>query len=290
MGLGVVQLRIGLQFPIELPVGGLGLGFVPGLPSVELDPAIVFGVFLPPILYHASLFGRWHDFRANLRPIVGLAIALVTFTTVVVGLVSKALIPELPWAAAFVLGAMVSPPDAVAAPAILHRLNLPPRLVAVIEGESLVNDATALILYRFALAALMTGAFSFGAAVGQFALVAAGGVAVGLVLGWASIRLHQLLSDTLSETMLSLTVPFISYWVAEAVGVSGVLAVVSVGMWRARESPSVISAETRQRTRAMWDAIVFFLNSLIFTVMGPQLPPIAHRLTPFSSPARFPSP
>ena len=284
MTLGVIARRLGIPYPIALTLGGLALGFIPGLPAVRLDPQIVFGVFLPPILYHASLYERWHEFRANLRSISMLAVGLVTFTTVVVAWVTKALVPDLPWAAAFLLGAIVSPPDAVAATAILHRLRLPSRIIAVIEGESLVNDATALILYKFALAAVLTGAFSFTDAVGDFVIVAAGGIAVGLGFGWASVRIHGLLKDTLSETMLSLAVPFVTYGTADSLGVSGVLAVVAVGLWRAMEGPAVLSGETRQRTYAMWDAIVFFLNSLIFTLIGLQLPPIVQQLTAFSWP------
>ncbi len=287
MTLGVFARRIGIPYPIALTLGGLALGFVPGLPAVRLDPQIVFGVFLPPILYHSALFERWHDFRANLRSISMLAVGLVTFTTVVVAGVTKALIPDLPWAAAFLLGAIVSPPDAVATTAILHRLRLPARLIAVIEGESLVNDATAIILYKFALAAVLTGAFSFTDAVGEFVIVAAGGIAAGLAFGWASVRIHKLLKDTLSETMLSLAVPFVTYGTADALGVSGVLAVVAVGLWRSIEGLAVLSAETRQRTYVMWDAIVFFLNSLIFTLIGLQLPPIVQQLTAFSWPLLF---
>ncbi len=284
MTLGVFARRIGIPYPIALTLGGLALGFIPGLPAVRLDPQIVFGVFLPPILYHSALFERWHDFRANLRSISMLAVGLVTFTTVVVACVTKALVPDLPWAAAFLLGAIVSPPDAVATTAILNRLRLPARLIAVIEGESLVNDATAIILYKFALAAVLTGAFSFTDAVGEFVIVAAGGIAIGLAFGWASVRIHKLLEDTLSETMLSLAVPFVTYGVADAIGVSGVLAVVAVGLWRSVEGLSVVSGETRQRTYMMWDAIVFFLNSLIFTLIGLQLPPIVQQLTAFSWP------
>ena len=284
MALGVVARWFGIAYPIGLTVGGLVLGFVPHLPRVELDPAIVFGVFLPPILYHAALYGRWHEFRANITPISILAVALVAFTMVVVAVASKLLVPNLPWAVAFVLGAIVSPPDAVAATAILQRLNLPPRLVAVIEGESLVNDATAIILYKFALAAVLTGAFSIGQAVGEFVVVATGGIVLGLLLGWGSMWINRLLDDTLSETMLSLTIPFISYWIAEALGLSGVLAVVTTGMWRGRQSPMILSAEVRQRARATWDAVVFVLNSLVFVLIGLQLRPIVHNLTAFSWP------
>lgn len=282
MTLGVLARRVGIPYPIALTLGGLALGFMPGLPAVRLNPDIVFAVFLPPILYRAALFEHWHDFRANLRPIGMLAVGLVIFTTVAVACVVKAIIPGVPWAAAFVLGAIVSPPDAVAVTAILHRLRLPPNIIAVIEGESLVNDATAIILYKFALAALLTGAFSAGDAIVGFVSVAAGGTAVGLALGWASVWVHRMLKDTLSETMLSLAVPYVAYGLAEFLGVSGVLAVIAVGLWRAIAGPVVLSAETRQHTFGMWDALVFFLNSLVFTLIGLQLPPIMAGLDGFS--------
>jgi len=286
MALGVVARRVGMAYPIALTLGGLALGFapsvVPALPPVRLDPDIVFVVFLPPILYQAALNMPWHGFRDNLRPIARLALGLVLFTTATVAVMAKYLVPELPWAAAFLLGAIVSPPDAVAAGAILHRLNLPRPLVTVIEGESLVNDATAIVLYKFALAALMTGVFSVRQAVGEFVLVAVGGIAVGLALGWASVWVQRRLGDSLSETLLTMVVPFVTFWAADELGVSGVLAVVSLGLWRAWVGPTVISAEARQRGFALWDAVVFFLNSLIFILIGLQLPPIIQALAPFS--------
>ncbi|HTY67160.1 MAG TPA: Na+/H+ antiporter [Alphaproteobacteria bacterium] len=286
MALGVAARRLGMPYPIALTLGGLALGFapsiLPGLPPVRLDPEIVFIVFLPPILYRAALHMPWHGFRDNWRPIGRLALGLVLFTTAAVAVVAKYLVPSLPWPAAFLLGAIVSPPDAVAATAILHNLNLPRPLVTVIEGESLVNDATALVLYKFALAALMTGVFSARQAVGEFVLVAVGGITVGLALGWVSVWIHRRLHDTLSETLLLMAAPFAAFWAADALGTSGVLAVVSIGLWRAWVSPTVISAETRQRGLALWDAVVFFLNSLIFILIGLQLPPIIQALAPFS--------
>lgn len=282
MALGVIARRLGVPYPIALTLGGVALGFIPGLPPVTLEPEIVFVLFLPPILYRAALNMPWHGFRDNLRPISRLAVSLVVFSTAAVGVTAKFLVPSLPWPAAFLLGAIISPPDAVAATAILHRLNLPQPLVTVIEGESLVNDATALILYKFALAALMTSTFSAYQAFGEFLLVASGGIAVGFALGWFSVWVHRRLDDTLSETLLTMAAPFATFWAADAIGVSGVLAVVTLGLWRAWVSPTVISAETRQRAFALWDAVVFFLNSLIFILIGLQLPPIIHALAPFS--------
>ena len=283
MTLGVLARRIGIPYPIALTLGGLAMSFVPGLPDVRLNPDIVFAVFLPPILYRAALFERWHDFRAHLRPIGMLAVGLVIFTTVAVAVVLHAIVPGVPWAAAFILGAIVSPPDAVAVTAILNRLHLPTRIIAVIEGESLVNDATAIILYKFALVALMTGAFSAGDAALGFVNVAAGGTAIGLAVGWVSIHIHRVLKDTLSETMLSLAVPYATYGLADWLGVSGVLAVIAVGLWRSFAGHTVLSAETRQHTFGMWDVVVFFLNSLVFTLIGLQLPPAMEGLEHYSS-------
>src|SRR5437764_905041 len=159
-GLGLLSRKLPIPHPILLVIGGLLLGFIPGLPRVQLDPDLVFLFFLPPLLYPAALFTSWRDFRTNLRPILLLAVGLVLFTTIAVGFLAHALIPGFPLAAGFVLGAIVSPPDAVAATAIAQRLHVPRRIVTVLEGESLVNDATALVAYRFAVAAVITGAVS----------------------------------------------------------------------------------------------------------------------------------
>jgi len=282
IALGIAARRLRVPYPIALTLGGVALGFVPGLPPVRLDPDIVFVVFLPPILYRTALYMPWHSFSDNLRPIGRLAVGLVIFTTAAVAVVVKLLVPDMPWAAAFLLGAIVSPPDAVAATAILHRLNLPQRLTTVIEGESLLNDGTAIILYKFALAALITGTFSARQAFLEFLLVAGGGVAVGLAVGWASLWVQRQLHDSLLETLLLMTAPFATFWLADELSVSGVFAVVVLGLWRAWVSPTVISAATRQRGLAMWDAVVFLLNSLIFILIGLQLPPIIHALTAFS--------
>ena len=181
--LALLSRKLPIAYPILLVLGGLGLALIPGLPSVKLDPELVFLVFLPPLLYPAAIFMPWRDFRANLRPISFLAFGLVLFTTVSVGFLTHYYIPELPLAAGFVLGAIISPPDAIAAMAITEHVRLPHRIVTILEGESLVNDATALVALRFALAAAATGVFSLGHASLQFVLVCVGGVVVGLVVG-----------------------------------------------------------------------------------------------------------
>src|SRR6185436_16121662 len=199
--LGWVARRANVPYPIALVVGGALLGFLPALPQAEIDPQFLLVAVLPPILYQAALLTSWRDFKANIRPIGMLALGLVIVTTLAVGAALKLLIPDIPWAVAFVLGAIVSPPDVVAATAILSRLNIPRRVVTVLEGESLVNDAAALVLYKFAIAAVLTGSFSLFDASLQFAAVAAGGVVLGILTGLAFIAIHRHLGDILTEVL-----------------------------------------------------------------------------------------
>src|SRR6266853_506070 len=181
-GLALLGRRLPVPLPILLVIGGLVIALIPGLPRVRLDPDLVFIFFLPPLLYPAALFTSWRDFRANLRPISLLAVGLVLFTTVAVGLLAHYFIPDLPLAAGFVLGAIISPPDAIAASAIAEHLSVPRRIITILEGESLVNDATALVAFRFAVAAVVTGSFSVAHAGGQFLIVALGGILIGLAV------------------------------------------------------------------------------------------------------------
>src|SRR6185503_18490562 len=197
--LGWLSRRAGVPYPIALVVGGAVLGFIPGLPQLEFDPQFLLVLVLPPILYQAALLTSWRDFKANLPSIGLLAIGLVIVTTLAVGATLKFLIPDIPWAAAFVLGAIVSPPDAVAATAILSRLNMPRRIVVVLEGESLVNDASGLVLYKLAVAAVLTGTFSVLGASVEFAAVSLGGIAIGVLGGMAFIGLHRLIGDAFTE-------------------------------------------------------------------------------------------
>src|SRR5581483_8911524 len=268
--LGWLARRAGLPYPVALVLGGGILGFVPGLPQLAL--------VLPPILYQAALLTSWRDFSANLRPIGLLAIGLVIATTVAVGAALKVLVPDIPWAAAFVLGAIVSPPDAVAATSILSRLNMPRRIVTVLEGESLVNDASGLVLYKFAVAATLAGGFSLFEASTQFVLIAAGGIALGFLLGWLFVRLHPYLGDPFIEVLVSLSVPYAAYVAAESLQLSGVLAVVAAGLLRGRYSPEIVSARMRILARSVWNILVFLLNSLIFILIGLQLSGIMRRL------------
>lgn len=277
--LGWVARRASVPYPISLVLGGALLGFLPGTPQAEVDPQFLLVLVLPPILYQAALLTSWRDFKANVRPIGLLAFGLVIVTTLAVGAMLKLLIHDMPWSVAFVFGAIVSPPDAVAATAILSRLNIPRRIVVVLEGESLVNDASGLVLYKFAVAAVLTGAFSLWGAAGQFVLVSVGGVVVGLAIAWVFLKLHRFLGDAFIEVMVSLSVPYTIYIVAESLHLSGVLAVVAAGIYRARHTPEVVSAEMRILARSMWNILVFFLNSLVFVLIGLQLNGIVERLT-----------
>ena len=264
--------HLGLPYPIALVVGGAAIGFVPGLPRLPFDPNLILVLVLPPILYQAALFTSWRDFRANLGSISLLAVGLVIATTVAVAATLKWLVPELPWAVAFAFGAIVSPPDAVAATAIMSRMNVPRRIVTLIEGESLVNDASGLVLYRFAVVAALTGTFSLAQATGQFVLVAAGGIVVGTVIARFFVAIHRRVGDTLMEMMLSLMLPYLAYLAAETLHLSGVLAVVAAGLVRGRYAPEAFSPQARIAAYSLWRVVVFAVNCLVFILIGLQLP------------------
>jgi CPA1 family monovalent cation:H+ antiporter len=276
--IAAVARRLRLPEPILFVLAGVGLGLVPGFPHIELEPELVFLLVLPPILYAAGYFTSIRDFKANLRPIGLLAIGLVIFTTVIVAIVAKALVPTLTWPMAFILGAIVSPPDAVAATAIFRRLGVPRRVVTILEGESLVNDATALVAYRFAVAALLTGSFSVVEATGTFVFVAVGGFAVGIVLALAGRRIWQQVDDPPIEITLSILYPLVSYVVAEKLGVSGVIATVTAGVIAGRDSARVMSSATRIQGQAAWNILLFVINGVIFLIIGLQLPLIVGEL------------
>jgi CPA1 family monovalent cation:H+ antiporter len=264
--------HLGLPYPIALVAGGAAIGFVPGLPRLPFDPNLILVLVLPPILYQAALFTSWRDFRANLGSISLLAVGLVIATTVAVAATLKWLVPELPWAVAFAFGAIVSPPDAVAATAIMSRVNVPRRIVTLIEGESLVNDASGLVLYRFAVAAALTGTFSLVQATGQFVLVAAGGIVVGTAIARLFVAIHRRVGDTLMEMMLSLMLPYLAYLAAESLHLSGVLAVVAAGLVRGRYAPEAFSPQARIAAYSLWRVVVFAVNCLVFILIGLQLP------------------
>ena len=267
-----------VPYPIFLVLGGMGLAFVPGLPSVSLDPQLVFLFFLPPILYAAGYFTSWRDFRANIVSITLLAVGLVIATTLAVAAVVVALVPGVPWPAALVLGAVVSPPDAVAATAIARRVRLPRQVVTVLEGESLVNDATGLVLLKFASAAIVTGHLAVLPGLAEFCVMVAGGIAVGLGCGWLFGQAQKVLDDTVLATTASLLVSFVTYIVAEHLHASGVLATVTAGVVQGRYVPKILSSKTRIESTAVWQTVIFLLNALVFVLIGLQLPVVLKTL------------
>jgi CPA1 family monovalent cation:H+ antiporter len=274
----VIARKLQVPYPVFLVLAGLALSFIPHLPSVRLNPDLVFYFLLPPLLYPVALFTSWRDFRRNLRPILLLAIGLVLITMTTIAYVAHALIPDLPWAAAFALGAIVSPPDAVAATAVIRRLSVPPRIETILEGESLVNDATALVAFQFAVAALMTGSFSIGQATVRFVFVAIGGIGFGLLVGYVMRWVHRQLDDPPVQITLSLLTPFLAYLPAEHLHVSGVLAVVAAGIYLGWHSPVIVTARYRLQAFAFWEIVVFLLNGFVFIVIGLQLPGILRNL------------
>jgi len=264
-----IALRQDVPYPIVLVLGGLGLGFVPGLPAPELEPDVVFFAFLPPLLYAAAFQASAYELRANAGPIALLAVGLVVATVVAVAVVAHHLI-GLPWAVAFVLGAVVGPTDPVAATAVLSRLGAPARIRTILEGESLINDGTGLTAYGLALAAVGTTVTAGDVAL-DFVVKAAGGIAIGLAAGWLFGRLRGATREPSIDLVLSILTPFVAYVPAEKVHVSGVLAVVTAGVVIGTRSQELAEAGARVRTLAFWQSADFLLNSLLFLLIGLQL-------------------
>jgi monovalent cation/hydrogen antiporter len=277
--LALLARRLGVPYPILMVLGGLAIALVPGLPRVTLAPDIVFLVFLPPLVYSGGWFTSLRDLKANLRPIGLLAVGLVLFTIVCIAAVAHLLVPSMPWAVAFALGAIVAPTDSFAASAIFRRLGAPRRISVILEGESLLNDATGLTAYTFATAAVVTGAFSFGLAGAQFLLSAVGGLVVGFVLAWALAEVQTRIDDAPIEITLSFLVPYGIYLAAQQLHVSGVLAVAVAGLYAGRRSPEMLSAISRVQGFAVWEVALFLLNGLAFILIGLQLPAIRDGLS-----------
>ncbi len=274
-----IARRVGFPAPFALVVVGLGVGVLPGVPVIELDPDLVLLLFLPPLLYAAALSTAFADFRQNLRPIALLSVGLVLVTAGVVGVVAHLVVPDLPYAVAFALGAIVAPPDAIAATAVARKMALPRRVLTILEGESLLNDATALVSYRIAVGAALAGGASWGQALGDFGIAAVGGAAIGFALGAAIAALRRRLDDPLLENALSLLTPFAAYLPAEHVHASGVLAVVVTGLYLGRRSPVLLSSSTRLQGQALWSMITFLLEGLVFALIGLQLPTVVEGLS-----------
>jgi CPA1 family monovalent cation:H+ antiporter len=277
IGFALIARQARLPYAVVLVLGGMALAFIPGVPQVELDPHIALAFFLPPLLQASAYRTDWTAFKGNLRPILLLAVGAVLFTAACIAVVAKALVPGLPWAAAVALGAIVAPPDAVAAAAVLQRLRLPRRIVTVLEGESLINDATALVLYRFAVAATLAGTFSWTEAGLAFIGLGLGGAAIGWAIGRAAVWAIRRLDDTLLETAMSFIACFAAFFAAEFIHVSGVIAVVVTGLVLGRAQHG-FSARTRRDSRTVWEFIEFVMNSLIFILIGLQLNGILDRM------------
>ncbi|HET7521294.1 MAG TPA: Na+/H+ antiporter, partial [Candidatus Limnocylindria bacterium] len=283
--LTVVAGRVGIPYPILMTLGGLGLSVIPNVPRLELAPEIVFLLILPPILFGAAYFTSPRELWRNVRPISLLAVGLVLVTTVAVAVVVHGMVPGIGWAPAFALGAIVSPPDAVSTTAIAQRLGLPPRLVTILEGESLVNDATALVAFRLAVAAAGTGTFSLIEAAGNFALVSVGGVLIGLLIGWLVVQILTQLVNPPVEVLVTMLAPVAAWLPAETLHFSGVLSVVTAGIVLGQAAPRIMSSDTRVLGSGVWQMLVFTLNGLVFVLIGLQLPSILSELSADRSPA-----
>lgn len=280
-GLRILADRLRQPYSSLLVVGGLGLAFAPNLPRVELAPDVLFLIFVPPLLYWGAVSFPLRDFRRELGPILRLAIIMVLVSTAAVATLAHSIDPAFTWAAAFTLGAIVSPPDPVAVLSLIHSpaLRTPRPIESILEGEGLLNDATALVTYRIAVAAAITGGFSPLRAGGQFLAAAAGGLVVGIGIGMIAMRLHRVTrSVPVADNTLSLLTPFAAYLPADLVGASGVIAVVAAGMYLSRQSANAGSPETRLQNQAMWAVVTFLLESLVFILVGLELPYVTRSL------------
>ena len=266
-GTSLLARRIDIAPAILLLVAGTALAFVPGMPVLQLPPELVLLVVLPPLIYSASVAMSWREFKYNLRPIVLLAVGCVIFTAAAVATATHYLI-GLPWNVGFLLGAIVAPPDAVAPLAIARRLCIPRRILVVLEGEGLANDATALILYRFAVAAISSGAFSLPQATGEFLAIIAGEMLFGVAIGWLSLRARHYARDPKVEITLSLITPYLAYWVPEYSGGSGVIATVACGLYVSWNGPLWISSATRLQGIFFWDLVIYLIEGLLFLLTG----------------------
>src|SRR5829696_4651336 len=269
-GTALLARRLNVAPAILLMLTGIALAFVPGMPAVEVPPELVLLVVLPPLIYSASVAMSWREFKANLRPISLLAIGCVIFTAALVATATHYLI-GLPWSVGFLLGAIVAPPDVVAPLAIARKLGLPRRILVVLEGEGLANDATALIIYRFAVAAITTGIFSLPKATGEFAAIVAFEVLFGVAVGWSSLRLRHRARDPQIEITLSLITPYVAYWVPEHFGGSGVIATVACGLYISSNGPLLISSATRLQGIFLWDLVIYLIDGLLFLLTGFQM-------------------
>lgn len=282
--LTMLAQKLKISYPIFLVIAGLGISFIPGIPKIEIEPELVFLIFLPPLLYESAWYTSWNDFWKWRIPIAMLAFGLVFFTSIIVAFVSTAMIPGFTLAMGFLLGGIISPPDAVAANSVLKHIKIPKRLTTVLEGESLINDASSLIVFRFALAAILSGYFSMEQAIGQFFLAAGMGVVVGLVLAHIVYVVHRFLPTTPSiDAALTLMTPYLMYMGAEHFHFSGVMAVVAGGLFLSYRSHEILShSASRIQAISVWATLAFVLNGLVFILIGLELPVIMENLGDYS--------
>jgi CPA1 family monovalent cation:H+ antiporter len=279
IGFAVLARRLGVPYAVILVLGGMALALVPDVPVVRLDPEFALAFFLPPLLQASAFRTDWRAFRSNLRSILLLAVGAVIFTAFCIGAVARWLVPEMSWATALALGAIVAPPDAVAAAAVLQRLRLPRRIVSVLEGESLINDASALVLYKLAVGAAMAGGtLAAGGGVLTFLALAAGGIAIGWAVAQVTLFVLHRLDDVMLETTTGFLAAYAAYLAGEAVGVSGVLAVVTAGLLLGQAQHTLTSSQARLAGTAVWGFVEFLLNSLVFVLIGLQLNQVLARI------------
>jgi monovalent cation/hydrogen antiporter len=269
-GTALLARRIDVAPAILLLLAGTALAFVPGMPPLELPPELVLLLVLPPLIYSAAVAMSWREFKFNLRPIILLAVGCVIFTAFAVAAATHYLI-GLPWNIGFLLGAIVAPPDVVAPLAIARKLAIPRRILVVLEGEGLANDATALILYRFAVAAILTGLFSLPTAIGEFSAIVAGETIFGIAVGWLSLQARHGARDPQIEITLSLITPYVAYWLPEHFGGSGVISTVACGLYVSWNGPLLISAATRLQGIFFWDLVIYLIEGLLFLLTGFQM-------------------
>ncbi|HVG40092.1 MAG TPA: Na+/H+ antiporter [Chitinophagaceae bacterium] len=270
--LALFSNKYNFPFPIVLVLSGLAISLFPGITPLTLAPDVIFLIFLPPLLYSAAWNTNWHQFKANLRHITLASIGLVFFTTLCIGILVHEMIPGFTYAQAFLLGAIISPPDAVSATSITKGLGLEPRVVTILEGESLINDASALIAFKYALGAATIGSFSLSAASVDFLKVFGGGIGIGLIIGYLMFLLHKhFIKESNIDATLTFLTPFACYLLAEQFHFSGVLAVVTCGLYLAYRSTEIFSHQSRIQVFAVWDVISFILNGFVFVLMGLQL-------------------
>lgn len=279
--LTLLSPKLRIAYPILLVLGGLAIAFIPGMPHVRLDPELIFMIFLPPLLYEAAWFTSWREFWKWRRSIAMLAFGLVFITSLVVGFFTNWLIPGFTLALGFLLGGIISPPDAVAATSVLKGIHIPKRATTILEGESLVNDAASLIVFRFALVAVLTGQFSMHEAIGRFWILSLGGIAIGLALAHVVYFLHRALPTTASiDTAMTLMSPYLMYIAAEEFHTSGVLSVVSGGLFLSFRSHAFLDHKARLQAYHVWSTLIFMLNGLVFILIGLELPEIVGGMAP----------